>query len=116
MHWLGHFVGEDRMVFVKALLVILRFMRRLLLSFLVGSELLLAVYSLAKLVLGGPSEMVGWWRHLQLEGSPVEELGRSFQWSIFVLDQIVIFALSAILLYFERRYQRNVKARLITSL
>jgi hypothetical protein len=85
---------------------IIRELRRLLLCLLLGGELLFAGYSLFKLALHGPAEVLNWWEHLQIEGGPLERAFEPFSWSQFFKVHLVMLGLAAVLWYFERRYQR----------
>ena len=100
-------LGKIALAIVKFLIPELR---RLLLCFLLGGELLFAGYSLFKLALNGPAEVLSWWDHLQIEGGPIERAFEPFSWSQFFKVHFVMLGLAAVLWYFERRYQRAMKA------
>jgi hypothetical protein len=87
-------------------------LRQLLLCLLLGSELLFFGYSLFKLVVNGPPDVLAWWYHLQAEGSSLEHIRDPFNWREFIVGHFVMLGLAALLYYYERRYQRHSKLAL----
>lgn len=86
-----------------------RELRRLILCFLAGAELIFVGCSLFKLAVDGPAEVLHWWVHLQSENSSLEHMSDPFSWKVFVLQQSIILTLVATLWFFERRYQRRFR-------
>lgn len=84
-------------------------LRQLLLCFLLGTELLFLGNSLFRLVINGPTGVLAWWYHLQVENSPFESIRGSLSWPEFFVGHFVILGFAAMLFFYERRNQRRLK-------
>jgi len=97
--------GKTALDLVKFLL---HELRRLFFCLLLAFELLFILRSFHDLLVGGTGMMVGWWWHLQLEMSSVDRLFLPANWSMFLVNQILMLAIIGTLWFFERRYPRQL--------
>jgi hypothetical protein len=104
--------GKTALDLVKFLL---HELRRLFFCLLLAFELLFILRSFHDLLVGGTGMMVGWWWHLQLEMSSVDRLFLPANWSMFLVNQILMLAIIGTLWFFERRLPKAAGSQRATG-
>jgi hypothetical protein len=81
---------------MNLIFIILRMVRRVAIWLLTAYWLIFLGYTIKNFVEGGSTAVVGWYKHIS--GNPFQ-----WHWGVFLLQQIVMLALTLALYFFERR-------------
>jgi len=79
--------------------VILRALRRVFIWLLGAYWLVFIGYTIKNLVAGGPGAVVGWYKHI----SHMPGLSFRWDWRVFLIQQVVMLAITLMLWFFGRR-------------